>query len=311
MSEERGPWYLLTGLILGAAIGLVYAWLISPHNYADTSPASLQVEFKAQYRAMIALAYMADGNLARAQARLDLLKDEDAIQALNEQAQRSLAGSSTPGVAPGEAQALGLLAVALGQPGTPANPAPASQSPISTLALSASPSPQGSPTLGPSASPTAANPDPNTPTQPAGPAAADPSQTPAATRTLGATGTPLPTRTPTPTPVAPFVLKDQTFICDQNLPEPLLIVLAESTTGQPLPGVEAVVNWEGGEDHFFTGLKPELGPGYADFAMTPGVVYALRLTESGQPISDLTPAECETPAGERYWGSWVLLFNRP
>jgi hypothetical protein len=129
--------------------------------------------------------------------------------------------------------------------------------------------------------------------------------------TLGATGTPLPTRTPSPTPGSPFVLKDQTFICDPNVVGPLLIVLAENTAGQPLPGVEAIVNWEGGEDHFFTGLKPELGQGYTDFAMSPGVVYALRLAEGGQPISDLAPAECETPRGERYWGSWVLQFNRP
>ena len=107
------------------------------------------------------------------------------------------------------------------------------------------------------------------------------------------------------------MLKDQTFICEPSLEEPLLIVLAESTTGQPLSGVEVIVNWEGGEDHFFSGLKPELGLGYADFAMTPGVVYSLRLADGGQPISDLTPAECETPRGERYWGAWQLLFNRP
>ena len=107
------------------------------------------------------------------------------------------------------------------------------------------------------------------------------------------------------------MLKDQTFICDPNVDGPLLIILAESNTGQPLPDVEAIVNWEGGEDHFFTGLKPELGLGYADFAMTPGVVYSLRLADGSQPISDLTPAECETPRGERYWGAWQLVFIRP
>ena len=26
MREERGPWYLLTGLIIGVIFGLVYAW---------------------------------------------------------------------------------------------------------------------------------------------------------------------------------------------------------------------------------------------------------------------------------------------
>jgi hypothetical protein len=301
MRDERGPWYLVTGLILGAALGLLYAWLIAPRTYADTSPASLQAGFKDQYRAMVALAYLADENFPRAQARLKNLKDEDPIQALNEQAQRSLA----EGASPREAQALGLLAVALGQGGPPASAASPTQALTETSTATENPQPS------PTDSPTGPSPDPVTPTVPAGTTLSGETQTPAVTRTLGATGTPLATRTPTPTPGAPFVLKDQTFICDPDLIGPLLIVLAETTNGQPLPDVEAVVNWEGGEDHFFTGLKPELGLGYADFAMLPGVVYALRLAEGGQPISDLTPAECETSRGERYWGAWVLLFNRP
>ena len=36
----------------------------------------------------------------------------------------------------------------------------------------------------------------------------------------------------------------------------------------PYPSVELVVTWDEGEDHFFTGLQPELGLGYGDFLMT-------------------------------------------
>jgi hypothetical protein len=301
MSEERGPWYIITGLILGAALGLVYAWLVAPRTYADTSPASLQLDFKDQYRAMIASAYLANENFPRAQARLKNLKDEDPILVLNEQAQRSLA----EGASPREAQALGVLAVALGQGGPPTSAASPTRAPTETFTPTENPQPSLT------ASPTGSSPDPASQTAPANTPNSGETQTPVVTRMLGATGTPLPTRTPTPTPGAPFVLKDQTFICDPDVTGPLLIVLAETTSGQPLPDVEAVVNWEGGEDHFFTGLKPELGLGYADFVMSPGVVYALRLAEGGQPISDLTPAECETPRGERYWGAWMLLFTRP
>jgi hypothetical protein len=292
----------VTGLILGAALGLAYAWLIAPHTYADTSPASLQAGFKDQYRAMVALAYQSNGNLARAEARLlKNLKDVNPIDLLNAQAQRSLSA----GAAPREAQALGLLAVALEQGGAPPSSASVTQPPALTVTHSESPQPS------PTATSTVPSPEPVTPTSPAATPTAGRTQSPAVIRTLRSTGTPLPPRTPTPTPGAPFVLKDQTFICDSNLDGPLLIVLAESTAGQPLPTVEAIVNWDGGEDHFFTGLKPELGLGYADFAMTPGVVYSLRLADGGQPISDLTPAECETPRGERYWGAWQLLFTRP
>jgi hypothetical protein len=78
-----------------------------------------------------------------------------------------------------------------------------------------------------------------------------------------------------------------------------------------VPGIEVIVHWDEGEDHFFTGMKPELGLGYADFTMTPGVTYLLQLAEGGQSVPDLTPAECEDNGGDRYWGSWMLIFVQP
>jgi len=120
MREERGHWYLLTGFVIGIVIGLVYAWLFAPQERQDTSPASLQMEFKDQYRAMIASAFVATGNLPRAEARLALLGDQDVIQVLAAQAQRTLG----EGKSPLEAQALGLLAFALGEGGSELIPSP-------------------------------------------------------------------------------------------------------------------------------------------------------------------------------------------
>jgi hypothetical protein len=91
----------------------------------------------------------------------------------------------------------------------------------------------------------------------------------------------------------------------------LIQVIAEDSPGEPLPGQEIITTWEGGEDYYFTGLKPELGLGYADFLMTPGVVYQVRMAGGGQTVPDITPAECETQGGRRYWGSWLLVFSRP
>jgi hypothetical protein len=107
------------------------------------------------------------------------------------------------------------------------------------------------------------------------------------------------------------VLEEQSFICDQRLGEPQIQVQATGSAGEPVPGVEVIVSWDGGEDHFFTGLKPEIGLGYADFAMTPGLVYTLRLADGGEPVTDLTAAECETSGGTRYWGAWLLIFEQP
>jgi hypothetical protein len=301
--EERGPWYLITGLALGAALGLLYAWVLQPVEYTNTTPASLRADFKDQYRALIASAYLANGDLVRAQARLDLLKDEDVYRVLAEQAQRTLAG----GNALQEARALGMLAVALGQPPSTL-PAPAGGSPSAqaTAGTAASPSPPGTavitPTLASSAmvatTPSAVTPSPGSLTS-------QPGATASPTITL------LPTRTPSPTPGAPFALKSEELSCKPDQGAPLMIVQTNDAAGQGVPSVEVVVAWEGGENHFFTGLKPELGLGYADFTMTPGVVYTLRLAEGGQVIPNLTPAECEGQDGGRYWGSWLLVFTQP
>jgi len=109
--DERGNWYLLTGVILGIILGILFAWVISPVKYVDTAPESLKDEFKDQYRVLIASAYVANGDLVRAKARLELLDEADIYLVVAEQAQQMLAeGGSVE-----EAQALGRLALALGQ----------------------------------------------------------------------------------------------------------------------------------------------------------------------------------------------------
>jgi hypothetical protein len=300
--DDRGHWYLVTGFVIGIVLGLVYAWLIVPRERQDTSPASLQAEFKDQYRAMIASAFVATGNLPRAEARLVLLADDDVIQVLAAQAQRTLG----EGKSPLEAQALGLLAVALGEGESNLIPSPLP---------STTPTQNQESTL---ESPTSANPvsAETTPLPTATPGEQNPSLTPTGQNSQIAnagptTATPLPTRTPTATPGAPFVLQSNTFLCEPDLPNPLIQIVAQDTSGEPLPGQAITVTWDAGEDFFFTGLKPEIDPGYADFLMEPGIVYEVHMSAGGQSVPDITPAECETETGSRYWGSWLLIFSRP
>jgi hypothetical protein len=110
---------------------------------------------------------------------------------------------------------------------------------------------------------------------------------------------------------SPFVLQESSFECDRKIIGPLIQVYAEDSEGRPLSREGVIVTWDDGEDLFFTGLKPELGRGYADFLMTPGIVYEVRMASGGQTVSDITPAECETQTGRRYWGSWKLIFTQP
>lgn len=299
MREKRGNWYLLTGLILGVALGLGYAWLVDPVEYVDAPPSALRQDYKAQYRTLIALAYLHNGDLGRAISRLETLHDEDITRTLAIQAQQALA----EGRPEAEVQALGRLAVALGQA-----PAPAA---AGETALPSAQQPSATPRP-PTATPAPASLTPTGSFTPAGSAA--PTTSPVATLlTPQPSNTPLPTLPPSPTPTlgAPFVLQDLTQVCNPYLAAPLLEVEVRDAAGQPVPSVEVIVIWSGGEEHFFTGLKPELGLGYADYEMALGTVYALRLAEGGLPVENLMAMECAAQDGTRYWGGWKAIFAQP
>jgi hypothetical protein len=107
------------------------------------------------------------------------------------------------------------------------------------------------------------------------------------------------------------VLQERTQVCDPALPEALLQVVTLDADGNQVPGEELLVIWSAGEERFFTGLKPEIGIGYADFEMEPGVEYSLGIPEGGETVEALSPEECSAEAGERYWGGWLVIFEQP
>jgi hypothetical protein len=139
------------------------------------------------------------------------------------------------------------------------------------------------------------------------PTPAVPTASPTASPTVTRTPTPLPTATPG----APFSLIEQEQLCDTRLDEAQIQVLALDASGEGVAGVELLAIWDTGQDRFFTGLKPELGLGYADFTMRPGVTYTLQLRDGDRPVSDLSAPECVDDSGETYSGSWLLTFQQP
>ena len=301
MRDERGPWYLLTGILIGAVLGLGYAWFYAPVKYVDASPASLSERHKDHYRTLISAAFLANGDLPRARARLGLLDDPDPARSLAVQAQRALAERAPEA----EVNSLGLLAVALAGGELPAAALPAlpnNTPPPTTEPASPTPTMTSAAEEGEESPPT----PPGTATASMIAAVSTPTQRPPTS-----TPTPLPSRTATPTPGAPFVLNDKTPLCDIKIRDPRIIVNTLDAAGQPVPGVEVIVSWPGGEDRFFTGLKPELGLGYGDFKIEPGVSYSVHLAEGGELVQGMLSNECETRAGERFWGSWALLFAQP
>ena len=291
---RRVPWSVLFALLFGVGLGLAYAWVISPRSITDAGPVALRADFKDQYRSLVAAAYAATGNLPRAQARLSVLGDADPIDALNAQAQRMRASAQTFE----RADQVAGLASALGQT---ANGVPIS-TPTLELLLDA----------GNTFTPTSPSSLTDEPIQGTGtPELIETQPTVFATLPPVSEAPLRPTNTFTPEPGEPFVLAGQETLCDTNLPEGLLQVLVLNRSRRQLAGTEIIVTWDGGKEQFFTGLKPELGNGYADYLMTPGTTYTVQLGRGSDVALGITPPTCQSPGGENFIGSIKLTFQQP
>ena len=283
---RRSPLFMITGLVIGIALGVVYAWVLIPDERVDSFPISLREDYKDLYREMIAVAYVASGDLGRAQARLELLGDDNQARTLAVQAQLTLGEEVSPDIA----RALGILAAHL-EDGPGNFTIDIAESP-----LKVSPSSSPETTLLPTSNGNANQTTSGTPTRTTAPTS---------------THTPQGTNTPTATQGAPFELLDFELICDPDIQVPLIKVYVFDADYNEVPGIEVVVTWDGGQDSFFTGFKLEFGLGYGDFEMTPGITYTLQLTDGGEPRPGWIAQECPGENGDRYWGSWRLNFVQP
>jgi hypothetical protein len=281
------PWPWLAAAGAGFAIGLTYAWVISPVRAVDITPDTLRTDVKDQYRATIASSYAATGNLERARARLALLGDADPVQELAAQAQRTLAAGASFQIA----QELASLASDLRSGSSSVVLPTFTSTPAATPTRS--PTPQFTPSSG-------------------GPGdLGEVSPTPALATAAPDTPTVRPTRTQAPAPGSAFALLNEDPVCDPALVEGLLQVMVLDDGGHPMPAVEITVTWDGGQERFFTGFKPEISDGYADFVMQPGTSYALIVARAGPPVSGLVAPSCPDAAGQTFLGGLKLKFQQP
>ena len=287
---------IILALLIGFGLGLAYSWLLAPVTYVDAHPALLRTDFKDQYRIIIAASYASNKDLPRAQARLNLLGDADPISELSAQAQHMLASGETFE----KTRPLAQLATDLSQgyvsePFTP--------TPFPTF---------NTPSVQFTSTPTESEPQPEISEEatvtPAAPTVffEQTPLTPLAQSTL----TPRPTFTPTAGPGAPFVLMSQETVCDPGMAKVMQFILLNAKRDQ-VPGAEIVVTWSQGEDRFFTGLKPEMGDGYADFMMDAGTVYNIRVVTGGAFVPDVRAPDCTDPNGATYPGGILLTFQQP
>jgi hypothetical protein len=284
MRTRRVAWEWIIALILGFGLGLAYAWVFSPVKYVDAEPMALRDNFKDHFRSAIAAAFASNGDLERARARLSLLGDPDPAQALTAQAQRMLAA----GEGLETVQQVAMLASAL-QGGVAANP------------------PTEMPTNSPEPMEQIVAPETSTPDASQPTIEVELTSTPIPVLTT----TPRPTHTPTPTLGAPYQLVGQDTFCDPELADGLLQIVVINATRRQIPGAEIILTWSSGEEHIFTGLKPELGNGYADYLMTPEVTYSVRMADGGTPASGISAATCTAADDSTYLGGIQITFQQP
>lgn len=274
---------LIVGLLLGLVGALFYAWVVNPIIYTEATPADLGTEFQAEYLYLVSQSYAADNDWAKTQSRLAALGEAEIETVVGEQLESYLR-EGKPAVA---VQSLAQLALEL-EVQSPAvalfAPVPAQPSPTLDTSIVI---PTFTPTLLPTLIPTPL-----------------PSSTPEPTYTP--TITPRPTATSAPI----YRLLSQQRACRFDEPGYEIEVVVLDALLQPLPGVEVLVSWENGSDHFFTGFKPVEGAGYGDFMMeTEGVSYTVTLAEGSPTVSGLRPEPCSSREGGLI-GGWRLTYQR-
>jgi hypothetical protein len=279
MTEKRGNLYLISGFIIGLLFGLIYSWLLDPVEFIDAAPVSLSADYKDQYRELIAMAYGANADMGRAQARLALLQEEDQLYLLGAQAQK-LQGDTLKIREARAVMKLGedLQALMLAGPvlvaGTPLAEGPTMEPGMEAQMTPAAGSEPVSSTMN---------------TEQATVAAQQPGQA----RNEGL-----------------FQLDQQMEVCDPNLPQGLLQVVVVDAQGKPIAGVRGTVYWAEGNDYFYTGLYPDLGDGYGDYVMKATVQYKLQIGDGTTMVESVTPPVCTAENGKQYFGSQWMQFKK-
>jgi hypothetical protein len=277
-------WGLLLGVILGMGAGLFYAWQIAPVREFDTQPRQLNWTDKADYVVAIALRFSQDSDLNRAVGELVALNlGADPFQAVADIAcQLASTGyvDSTAGIR--AIRTLKTFYQLQGKSGC-AEALIDDATPIAIVTLVVA---TNTATLVP--------PPSKTPT----PSVDNITPTPSGVVIV-----------PTTPPRQKYEGQVVNTFCDSEL-SGIIEVFVQDTNGDGIPAQSIRVRWDGGESSFATGLKPERGLGYADFAMTAGLNYTIDMPAQSDPLAQpLIADRCITPNGEEAITSYRVAFT--
>jgi hypothetical protein len=296
--------FLVLGCALGLALGVFITWQVWPVVYYDTDPVDLRSEHKDDYVVMVAAAYAQDGDLELAVLRLDGLGFEDAKQVVVGLFQRHREAGYV-----GESHTLAVLAYDLGVEDVAL--LPYIEGPTATPQIVASPTIAA--TLEATALPTPTEPVPEptvTATEPPPEASPTPTETPEPP-------TPTPTEpptedTPTPLPTGEFdfqLVEQEDLGCSSEGAGDYILVYVQDEEDRGLAGVQIMVVGPEGEDLFFTGMKPEVDSGFADFRVATAGTYTVQVVDGTGQIAEGLTFDDGCPADNPYH-SWRVTFRR-
>jgi hypothetical protein len=278
-------WGLLIGLTLGVGGGLYWAWERDPRVEFNTEPWQLNEADRASYMVAIAIQYSYDSNLGLAINRLlELRSPGDPIQEMADVACKL----ATTGYVE---NASGLRAVRAmmtfyqlqGRTGCADQLILLNDQVTPQLTIEA-------------ATPTLRPPPTKTPTP----------------QSIASTPTP-PAQVvfaPTIEPRTDYIVADvRTFCSSDPALAGIIEVRVQDFNSNGIPGVGLLARWNSGDSRFFTGLKPERGPEFADFEMEAGKSYTVEVINGSDPTQALVADPCITDAGEESITSYRVYFR--
>ncbi len=274
---------LIMGVVVGAALALTYTWVFDPRTLVDIHPRQMETNARSEYIAAVAVSFTHNSDLELATDRLLTVvpPGKDPFQEVADVAcllAQTGYVSSSSGI---EAVRAMKTFYQLQQRSGCADDivlVAAEPTAIVTVVLPTS-----------------------TPLPP-------PTKTATVAPTKEATPT-IAVFIPTAQPLEEYVLINVATFCDVAR-SGLIEVFVQDFNGTGIPGEPVRVRWDGGEDVFFTGLKPERSPAYADFEMTADVAYIIDMPDRSEPSTrELVAAPCTTEVGDRAITSYRATFR--
>lgn len=278
-------WGLIIGFLLGVGGALFYAWMINPVVETDTAPRQLNREARSHYAVAIALSFAHNSDLGLAIERLSTL--DLGVDPLSETALIACDLART-GYVDSDAGLSGVRSLRRfyqlqGREGCADTLIPDIESErvvqidVPTPTATLEPPPTKTPTI------TADN----------------------ATATGSGQSV-----APTAAPSRQFSGTVSGTFCEVER-SGWVVVNVTTFGGQGIPGQVIRARWDGGADRFATGLKPEEGPGYADFIMEEGRNYVIDMPGQADPItSDINANVCTTTDGETAIIGYSIVFRQ-